>query len=643
MKASPRAKANGGFVSCLGVSAAVLFAVFELPAQTFVPLDTNAPAAENSRGRRAESGFTAIISPPATDSLFTEVPHTIRNLSRGSVAWGDYDNDGDLDLLISGDDFPERYTGIYRNDDTTFVEIGAGLIGISDGRAIWGDYDNDGDLDILLVGFSDAGPITKLYRNDADQFVPLEAAFENVRNSAVAWGDYDNDGDLDILLAGFKDALTKITKLYRNENGDFVETPVVLPGIGDGSLAWGDFDNDGDLDILLSGQAGNSTLDGITKVYRNDNAGEAFVDIEAGLGGAFFSSAAFGDFDDDGDLDILLTGKTDQGAITRIYRNDAGAFVDLQAPIHQVGGGVVWGDYDNDGDLDVLMSGYNELDSTFVARVYNNTEGSFVEIGAEFAGGDFAAVAWGDYDNDGDLDFVQLGLNYYTGAFTKLFRNEIGIHNTAPTPPAGLVASVAGDSLILSWERAADLQTRQEALTYNLRAGTTPGGAEIVSPMADLQTGRRLQPQLGNVNHNTRWVIKNFKGGKIYWSVQAIDHGFAGSTFADEQIITSVAQPEESIPAQFTLFQNYPNPFNPSTVISYAIPATGRGVHVRLDIFNALGQKVRTVVDEVQVPGHHKTLWDTRDDRGDKLPSGLYLARLRAGHRVEMRKLLLLR
>jgi hypothetical protein len=88
-----------------------------------------------------------------------------------------------------------------------------------------------------------------------------------------------------------------------------------------------------------------------------------FTDIDAGLTAVSFSSATWGDYDSDGDLDILLAGKTDDAEASIVYRNDDGTFVDIGAGlIGVVWSFVAWGDYDNDGDLDVLLSGHTGVD-----------------------------------------------------------------------------------------------------------------------------------------------------------------------------------------------------------------------------------------------------------------------------------------
>ncbi len=93
------------------------------------------------------------------------------------------------------------------------------------------------------------------------------------------------------------------------------------------------------------------------------------------------------------------------------------------------------------------------------------------------------------------------------------------------------------------------------------------------------------------------------------------------------------------LPTEFALEQNYPNPFNPNTTIWYDIPQRS---HVRLDVFNVLGQKVTTLVDEETDPGHHFEEWDGQADGGNQVASGIYFYRLTAGDNVVMTKKMML-
>jgi len=98
----------------------------------------------------------------------------------------------------------------------------------------------------------------------------------------------------------------------------------------------------------------------------------------------------------------------------------------------------------------------------------------------------------------------------------------------------------------------------------------------------------------------------------------------------------------EKLPGVFSLGQNRPNPFNPSTVINYEIPG-GPAVQVKLEIYNLRGLPVKTLVDELKEPGYYSVGWDSRDEHGRELASGVYLYRLRAGDFSQVRKMVLLK
>ena len=364
-----------------------------------------------------------------------------------------------------------------------------------------------------------------MYRNDGGSFVDIAAGLRDFNSPSVAWGDYDNDGDLDILLAGDGE-FGRISRVYRNDGGSFEDIAAGLEGVSLSSVAWGDYDNDGDLDILL---AGESASGGISRVYRND--GGSFEDIAAGLVGVNRSSVAWGDYDNDGDLDILLTGESASGRISRVYRNDGGSFEDIAAGLVGVNrSSVAWGDYDNDGDLDILLAG--ESASGRISRVYRNDGGSFIDIAAGLAGVYDSSVAWGDYDNDGDLDILLAGASA-SGGISRVYRNNTPSANTPPSAPTNLSAQLTGATLALSWDAATDAQTPSPGLSYNVRVGTSSGGGEIWASMSSASDGFRHVVQTGNAQKRTSWTV-TLPGSveTYYWTVQAVDGAFAGSEFA---------------------------------------------------------------------------------------------------------------
>ncbi|MEG3874222.1 S8 family serine peptidase [Microcoleus sp. Z1_B5] len=489
---------------------------------TATATDTNNNTSEFSKG-------IAIGAQPT--EFFTDINANLEGVYFSSVASGDYDNDGDLDILLTGINGQNSIAKVYQNNNGNFTDINAALQGVFSSSVDAGDYDRDGDLDILLTGLDDNfNLISKVYRNDNGNFTDINANLQGLSDSSAIWLDYDNDGDLDILLTGSAFA-GGITKIYRNDSGSFTDILANLQGVFDGSVDAGDYDKDGDIDILITGSSGSSPS-GISKVYRNDNGN--FIDINAALTGVSSSDAAWGDYDNDGDLDILLTGKFNGASpISKIYRNDNGNFIDINAALQGVSDGSVnWGDYDNDGDLDILLSGANQ--SGFSSKIYRNDGGIFTDISANLQGVYFSSANWGDYDNDSDLDIILSGNpSGVSSGITKVYRNNSLTFNTVPATPTGLISSVNGNSVTLNWNPATDAETPKTGLTYNLRVGTTPGGSDIMSPMAN-SNGTRKVVQMGNVNQNTSWQLKNLKPGTYYWSTQAIDTSFEGSTFATE-------------------------------------------------------------------------------------------------------------
>jgi hypothetical protein len=278
-------------------------------------------------------------------------------------------------------------------------------------------------------------------------------------------------------------------------------------------------------------------------------------------------------------------------------------------------------------------------------KIYRNELGKFVDILANIKYVRDGSVEWGDYDNDGDLDFILSGLNYFIGPITFIYQNQIASQsfqdklstpNNKPASPTNLQTMVDGTDLIFSWDKATDYETEQDALTYNIRVGTTLDGNELMPSMSKPQTGYRFKPELGNVNHNTIWRLKNVPNSIIFWTFQAIDNAYAGSEFAPvQQIITGVRSDTFSIINNYSLSQNYPNPFNPTTMINYQLTMTSV---VELSIYNFLGQKVVTLVNERKRAGYHNVEWDA-----SHMASGVYLYRLEAEGFIQIKKMVLMR
>lgn len=386
-----------------------------------------------------------LLSGMSLAQTFTEVSSgagMVNTSDDTGATWADYDNDGDLDIFVG------TYTTVadrlFRNNgDGTFTEV-ASSVGITNtGYALgaaWVDYDNDGDLDLCINNYSG---VRRLYQNDGNGQFTNVAASAGVESppggGGMAWGDYNNDGYIDLFLS-----LDGNNELYENDqDGTFTSvgsTAQVNAWDNSSTPIWGDYNNDGYLDLFLS-------VNGNNKLYAN-NGDATFTNVASTAQVQDSNSgrgAAWADYDNDGDLDIYQA--NDSGAQNVLYNNNGmGVFseVSVAAGVAAAGNdyGVSWGDYDNDGDLDLLLTGGN--DDYFYS---NNGDGSFSDStsAAGLTNSGTYGSSWGDYDNDGDLDV-------YVAGTTNLYENvgnvnrwlHLDLHNTVGNRIGTRVTAVTG-------------------------------------------------------------------------------------------------------------------------------------------------------------------------------------------------------
>lgn len=317
----------------------------------------------------------------------TEVPLGGIIAGASDLAWGDFDHDGDYDLAVGS----EGVTALFRNDGGTLVEMPVSLPGYYedsgyddtyDLRSLtWADFDNDGDLDLLIPSIYDEASFsfrTALMRNDGDDgaggwtFTDAEAGLDATTHAQSAWVDLDGDGDLDLFMTNVDPfGETGFLKLYTNDAGTLTATDPLGIRIAHGLADIADADGDGDQDLLVAGnvEEEDGTFDTVLRIYTND-AGTyvptTLIDAPEG-NWLDIHAATWADYDSDGDVDLLVTG-TFIGDVeiegkSEIFANDGGTFapldVVLPAPIGSIGrgGAFTWFDLDGDGDLDYLIAG----------------------------------------------------------------------------------------------------------------------------------------------------------------------------------------------------------------------------------------------------------------------------------------------
>lgn len=279
--------------------------------------------------------------------------------------WGDFDGDGDLDFVLMGKvSTGNPLTVLYENlGSGSFSQTSFPAPHLSNGCARFADFDADGDLDIYLAGRSKLeGYIGSILRNDGGNFVELRDSiyFPDDAPCFCDVGDFDGNGYPDIVFSGTDfDHQEKTTILNNRGSFNFTTQSHFLPGLTEGSHHFADVDQDGDLDLLSCGNAPEPVL--LTSHF---TAGQ-FQPL--GMGGlpVSFGTAQWGDFDNDGLVDMVTAGWSESGLFTHIYRNVGGNFVLLQSPSglpELYAASLAFADYDNDGDLDVIVSGQTKDD-----------------------------------------------------------------------------------------------------------------------------------------------------------------------------------------------------------------------------------------------------------------------------------------
>jgi hypothetical protein len=529
-----------------------------------------------------------------------------------AAAPADYDLDGLMDVFLT----TTGGTVLYRNTgDFTFEDVTGGS-GIETPEystgASWGDYDNDGFPDLFISARTGSGGTHLLYRNLGDgTFEDVTAAAhltDSLSTAAGLWGDVNGDGFLDLFTAQIW-----TDRLYLNLGDGTFEDRTAAWGIEetrtDYAASFLDMDGDRDLDLVIVGA-------GVSTVYENIG-GERFEDVtgSSGIGNTLWDGISIGDYDSDGDADLLFSGNR-----LTLYENGSGTgvFTDVTEVLGLSGApeDASWVDLNADGLLDIV--------TTRPAILIRKPEGAFVDL-SETAGlsdddwFQFIILPF-DADADGLEDIAGVSFyrnDGYPGGFSRNWL-ELRLEGTLSNRSSvGARARItAGQLSSTRWMGEGGGRTPDSpVLHFGLDTRTV-----VDSLVVDWPSG-------------IRQILEDLEPNRLYLVVEDSTQSGVGHTGR-----------EAGLPAAFSLFQNYPNPFNPRTTISFEVPGGAGRRQARLTVYDIRGRRVKTLVDSPRLEaGTHRIVWDGRSSSGEPVSSGVYLYILKCGETSFTRKLVLLR
>jgi len=311
------------------------------------------------------------------------------------------------------------------------------------------DFDNDGDLDLYVANFTNS--TNELFINNGNGSFTTNNSYTitTTYGSSLghSWIDFDKDCDLDLFISNGGVNGSQTNQLFINSGSNFsIASTSIFPSTSNNSQTsnWGDYDNDGDLDLFICNMAGQNNY------FIINNSGVFSLNTTSNISsdGGTSNDANWVDYDNDGDLDLFVANSNNEKNF--LYKNNGnGSFT------KQISGNIVndygtslgscWGDYNNDGFLDLYVC--NAYSSNFLYK--NNGNGTFTKItnGSIVTDNNYSyGLSWVDYDNDGDLDLYVTNSN---GQNNKLYKNNA--NGTFTSITAGNIVNDGGISRSSTW------------------------------------------------------------------------------------------------------------------------------------------------------------------------------------------------
>lgn len=495
--------------------------------------------------------FSKITDPVKDGSLPTA------GITSAVTIFGDYNNDGLLDIFyVGGENVYNTHIGLLKNNGNGQwepVALPTDATPLAQASAVWIDYNNDGNLDLIVSGLSADNTATMYALKNAggDDGFAIDATctfgwgvyHENNNIQSMSVIDYNNDGWMDFVITGTPSGWDmcydwRCTAIYINQKGYFSKDQKYTSfNKRNGNVFVCDANSDGLFDVFNTGYGDNGLGYGANGHL---NTGDGFSDFSGVTFVASQLGAAFSvDVNNDGLQDIIQITRdpaNNWSSYAAVWLYDGTTWSQKQDCGITGGDAVVSvGDVNNDGYMDIFYSGYPN-----VRLAYGNGDGTFTEYAFT---GDLAElgsrngmVNLVDIDGDNLLDIQANGYNDTKGGYCNALAKNVStdMTNEAPTAPANLTITATDKGYKLTWDAGTDDKTPEKALRYNVMATTDDNKVFAINP-ADLKTGKQKVAG-GYIAYLNTLSYEMYSKEFTTFYVQTIDGANVGSEFVSKKV-----------------------------------------------------------------------------------------------------------